>query len=105
MECRQVITGPLSVSSYASKSTGLRASVVGSSQARLQLGCSPVEEGTRSGKRRIAASATIKGMGVVLEGVHAWDSHIHQRPRSMHDEREGLLGLIGVVTRVLKWCL
>ena len=61
MERRQVISRPLSVSSYASKGTGLRASVVGSSQARLQLGCSPVEDGMRSGKRRIAASATIEG--------------------------------------------
>ena len=55
----------------------------------------------RSGERRIAASATIKGVRVVLEQVHAWDSHIQHRSRSMHDEREGLLGLIGVVTRVL----
>ena len=45
----------------ASKGPGLRASVVGSSQARLQLGCSPVEDGMRSGKRRIAASAAIEG--------------------------------------------
>ena len=44
-------------------------------------------------------------MRVVLEGVHAWDSHIQHRPRSMYDEREGLLGLIVVVTEVLKWCL
>ena len=55
----------------------------------------------RSGKRRNAASATIQGVGVVLEQVHAWDPHIHHWPSSMFDEREGLLGLKGVATRVL----
>ena len=59
----------------------------------------------RSGKRRIAASGTIEGVRVVLEQVHAWDPHIQHRPRSMFDEREGLLGLKGVATRVLDWCL
>ena len=43
----------------------------------------------------------LRGVRVVLEGVHAWDSHIQHRPRSMFDEREGLLGLKVVVTRVL----
>ena len=54
--------------------------ISGSVAAWLQLGCSSVEEGMRSGKRRIAASAAIKGVGVVLEQVHAWDSHIQPTP-------------------------
>ena len=55
----------------------------------------------RSGKRRIAASGTIEVVRVVLEQVNARDPHIQHRPRSMFDEREGLLGLKGVATRVL----
>ena len=59
----------------------------------------------RSGKRRIAASATIEGGEGCIGGSACMGLHIQHRPRSMHDEREGLLGLIVVVTRVLERCL